>query len=102
MRTYPRHIAFVHDPNSKDPWNAYHAAGEYCRAQGWSVGSMQRGAPTAIFEDESEVSKWRNLSAAERKAALATLEPRGGPGSFRDCDVVLAIRSSPKRAEVAA
>lgn len=99
---YPRHITFVHQPAISDSWNAYHAAVVYCRAQGWGVGTMQRGAPTAVFEDGREVSKWRNLSSAERDMALATIVPVGERGSFRDCDVVLVIRRRPLRAEVAA
>ena len=66
-----------------DSFSAYYAAEKWCEKQGFSVGSMQRGAPTLIYYGDCDVAKYRNISPEERKAAslvsyalrLATARP---------------------------
>lgn len=93
----PIEVTFRHAPASGDPWDAYRAAEGYCLERGWSVGSMQRGSPTAVFEGYCYVSKWRNLSRKEQGEALAVITSKYG--TFRDCDVILRIL---RKEEVAA
>ena len=74
-----------------EPFAAYYAAERFCHMCGWCVGSMQAGAPTACFEGtDGIVSKWRNLSMAERREAVATIESAGN--WFRDIDVIVRER----------
>lgn len=48
--------------NFGEEWSGYDQARDWCDQQGFSYGQMQRQAPTAIFADNSYVSKWRNLT----------------------------------------
>jgi len=48
--------------NTGQEWSGYDKAIDFCDKNSLSYGSMQRGAPTAIFADGGYVSKWRNLS----------------------------------------
>lgn len=73
-----------------DSFSAYHAAEKWVREQGLSCGSMQRGAPTLIFYGDCDVAKYRNISAAERKAAIGKIE--GVAGRFRDGPVTVTLK----------
>lgn len=61
-----------------DDFSAYHAAEKWCAERGYSVGSMQRGAPTLVFYGDCDVAKFRNISPQERKAAIGKIEGVGG------------------------
>mgnify|MGYP001618217393 FL=1 len=73
-----------------DSFSAYHAAESWCREQGYSVGPMQRGAPTLVFYGDCDVAKFRNISAQERKAAIGKIE--GVSGRFRDGPVTVTFK----------
>lgn len=81
---------FTYDPSDSDPWNAYFAAESWVMSQGYSVGRMQAGAPTAIFKGDCDVSKWRNLSRAEQEACDGTIKSRGGR-RFREEDAIVSL-----------
>lgn len=90
---------FKHDPSSSDPWNAYNAASAWLKSEGYSIGSMERGAPTAFFHGDCDVSKWRNLSQQERREANGTIEPLSGSGTFRDSNIIVTIKRLPEITE---
>ena len=73
-----------------DSFSAYYAAEKWCEKQGFSVGSMQRGAPTLIYYGDCDVAKYRNISPEERKAAIGRINGIGG--SFRDGPVTVTIK----------
>lgn len=78
---------------SSDEWSAYHAAVEWLRKNGYEVGPMQRGAPTAAFIDprgDAEVSKWRNLDEADRDNVDAYIHDMG-QGRFRGRPVEVVV-----------
>ncbi|MBY0242461.1 MAG: hypothetical protein K2X55_24420 [Burkholderiaceae bacterium] len=55
------------------------AAEAWLDARGFSYGSCSVGGPQAIWYGDCRISKWRNLNAAEKQAAHATMDgPRGG------------------------
>lgn len=69
---------------SDEDFMASHAAEAWVRERGYSVGSRQRGAPTAIYKGDCDVAKWRNLSRQEQQQAdglMTTADPsyRKGP-----------------------
>lgn len=73
-----------------DDFSAYHAAEKWVREQGWSCGSMQRGAPTLIFYGDCDVAKYRNISPDERRSAIGKIE--GVDGRFRGGPVTVTVK----------
>lgn len=64
---------------------ALYDAQDFLRDAGFSVGSTQRGLPTAVMFGDWSVSKWGNLNRDERRETHATLsgDNRNGPLTFR-------------------
>lgn len=60
---------------------ALHACERFLTDRGFSFGSWQRGAPCAVMFGDYDISKWRNLSAAERAATHGQFsgDGRNGP-----------------------
>ena len=82
---------FKHNPQSDDPWNAYNAAAAWCRTNGYSVGTMERGSPTGVLKGDYDINKWRNMSTKDRAGLSGTIE--GVPNdSFRDRNVKLVLK----------
>ena len=52
--------------NNKGTFEAFYAAENYAREQGYSVGSMCRSMPIALKKGDYHIAKWRNLSKLER------------------------------------
>lgn len=42
-------------------FEAHSAACKFLAENGYSVGSMQRGAPIGVAKGDADISKWRNL-----------------------------------------
>jgi hypothetical protein len=85
---------FVHTFGSSGAdFSAYAAACRWLAAQGFSYGSMQAHAPTAIFKGAGAVSKWRNLSDQDR-AAIAGVITADANG-FRQGIVSVRFRREP-------
>lgn len=82
-------IKFEHDPE-RGSFSAYHDAEQWCKDRGYSVGSMQRGAPTLIYYGDCDVAKYRNISASERRSAIGKIV--GVAGRFRDGPVTIEIK----------
>lgn len=59
---------------SGDDFGAQHAAEAWLQARGFSFGSSQCDGPQAVFFGEFHVSKWRNLSPAEKCAAHGLMD----------------------------
>lgn len=65
---------------------AVSAAEAWCRENGISVGSMQRGSPRGLMRGDCAISKWRNLSKSDRKMLDGTMT-----GDMRNGPVVIEI-----------
>ena len=69
-------------PRSDTAFEAFHAAEEFCKEQGFSVGRMQREAPIGIKRGNYDIQKWRNLDRDDRKlmdGAIIGSDKRHGP-----------------------
>lgn len=77
--------------NTGEDFSGYNAACAWARANGYSVGSMQRGAPTAMFKGDCLVSKWRNLRKEDLKAMDGKIVALG---EFKTDDCVVELRGS--------
>jgi hypothetical protein len=80
----------VFNPEPGDDFAAYNAACKWLQDMGYSVGRMQRGAPTAAWIGDCDISKWRNLSEAERDTMDAMIHDMGR-GRFRGGAVEVAV-----------
>lgn len=85
---------FTHNPELGD-FSAYQACRDWLRACGCSIGSMQRGAPTAVmFADNYDISKRRNLRKHEISETHGWITGTGG--RFRGGDVSFKITPAGK------
>ena len=78
------------NPREGDVFSAYNDAEKWLSGFGYSVGSMQRGAPTAAFIGDCDVSKWRGLNKQERAAIDAKIHDMG-KCSFRGGSVEVLV-----------
>lgn len=62
---------------------ATHAAIDWLRERGFSVGSMQADEPRAIWHGDCYISKWRGLSAQDKREMHAVMEGDGRHGPIR-------------------
>jgi hypothetical protein len=66
-------------------FDALNSAQGWCRANGYSVGSLQAHAPIGIMRGTGlEIAKWRNLSSTDREQldgyiTATDVEYRSGP-----------------------
>ena len=60
---------------------AYYAATKWLHENGYSSGSMRRDDPIGIMKGNYIISKWRNLSSADKKVlhGVMTGDKRNGP-----------------------
>ena len=67
--------------DQKGTFAAFYAAQDWCRENGISYGSSQRGAPIGLMRGDFDISKWRNMTSAEQKEldGVMTGEMREGP-----------------------
>ena len=72
-------------------FQAAYAAEDWCRANGYSIGSAERGSPRGLLKGDYVIAKWRNLSKAERAALHGTME-----GDMRNGPVVIRLRGEVK------
>ena len=78
-----------HQAPAAPEWTAYHAAERKLEEAGFAVGSIQRGFPTVAMFGFEYVSKWKNMTRGEQKAAHVLIEGPGG--SFRSGPIKVAI-----------
>lgn len=69
--------------NNAGTFAASYAAEAWLRDRGFSVGPSQACGPQAIWFGDCAISKWRNLSAKERRECHAILEGDGREGPMR-------------------
>ena len=71
--------------NNAGTWEANRAAEAWLDALGFSVGPSSVDGPRAIWHGDCSISKWRNLSAQEKRAVHAVMEGdiREGPVRIR-------------------
>ena len=79
-----------------DDFGAQRAAEDWLRERGFSWGSSQVDGPQAIWHGCHSISKWRNLSASEKRDAHAIME------GARDGAVRITLRSHAPAEAVAA
>lgn len=62
-------------------FSACDAAEQWCKENGVSVGSMQRGDPRGLMRGDVRIAKWRNLGQADKDAldGQMTGDMRNGP-----------------------
>jgi len=69
--------------NNKGTFAAIHAAEEYCKSKGYSVGIMDGDSPIAlVHRPMNYIAKWHNLSHADRESVDGVIESedfRKGP-----------------------
>jgi hypothetical protein len=75
--------ATVAEFSQKGTFKALRAAEDWLRARGFSWGSSQVDGPQAIWHGDCAISKWRNLSAAEKRECHAVMEGDGREGPMR-------------------
>lgn len=64
------------------------AACKWLSENGYSYGSMQRGAPIGIMKGDYAISKWRNLSAADVADLDGYMQ-----GDFRNGPVIISFKN---------
>ena len=70
-------------------FEAYNEAEAFCMGRGFSVGSMQRGDPVGIVSGDCYISKWRNMTSADKKrldGAIIGDSKRDGPVTVFCCE----------------
>ena len=76
--------------NQQGTFEALHAAEEWCREHGISVGQSSADGPTGLlFGDYSWIAKWRNLTHKERDELHGTMS-----GDFREGPVTVTLKDS--------
>lgn len=70
-------------------FKAYYAAEQWCRDNGISFGSMERGNPIGLMRGDVWISKWSNMTKAEQAACHGTMTAKNG---FRDGPVVVEMK----------
>lgn len=66
------------------------AAEKWLKDRGFSLGTLQRGAPIGVMLGDCDISKWRNLDADERAEMHGVLTTASG--SFREGAITFYIR----------
>ncbi len=66
-------------PNTGDDFSGLHAAEEWCKARGISVGRLQGPSPIGLLKGDFDIQKWRNLNAKDRAALHGTITFLGPP-----------------------
>lgn len=69
-------------------FEAMRAAEAWLDARGFSIGPSQVDGPRAIWHGDCAISKWRNLSAKEKRDAHAIME-----GELREGPVRIVMRA---------
>jgi hypothetical protein len=60
--------------NEEGTFQSHHAAIRWCKENGYSYGSMDGHNPIALWNDDSVISKWHNLSNEEKRTCDGVLE----------------------------
>ena len=73
--------AFTKKFEGANTFEACRAAEDWCKKQGLSIGSMERGSPRGLMYGDYIIAKWRNLSWEERRALDGAMvgDMRNGP-----------------------
>lgn len=71
-------------------YEALQKAQDWCDENGYSYGNLQADAPIGLLFGEFEISKWRNMSSAERKALDGTMDAPGR--TYRKGPVIVTLK----------
>jgi hypothetical protein len=83
--------------SAEGDFDANTEAEDFLRTAGFSVGSMQRGAPRGIMFGECDISKWRNLRETEIQTLHGEMRAHR---SFREGPItVIIFESAPQEAK---
>ncbi|WP_426106330.1 hypothetical protein [Massilia sp. TSP1-1-2] len=74
-------------------FEAAHAAEQWLRDRGFSYGPSQADGPQAVWHGDCVISKWRNLSAKDKRKCHATLSGDGRDGPMR---ITLCAAATPE------
>lgn len=74
-----------------DDFAGMRAAEAWCHEHGFSYGSHQADAPTALFRGDCDVSKWRNLSTVDKGVLDGVMDAPGR--SYRSGPVYIHLRN---------
>ena len=76
--------------DQKGEFQAFYSAQAWCKSNGISQGSMQRGSPIGLMHGDVCISKWGNLTKAEQDECHGTMTSP----SFRDGPVTINMKDS--------
>ncbi|MFI8384857.1 hypothetical protein [Pseudomonas sp. NPDC079086] len=71
-------------------FQAFYAACDWLKENGYSYGSTCRGEPVGVLKGDYIIAKWRNLTKAERNELDGTLD-----GDFREGPLTLNLKVAP-------
>jgi hypothetical protein len=69
-------------------FEAFHAAEQWCRDNGISFGSMERGNPIGLMRGNWSISKWSNMTKKEQSECHGTMTAKAG---FRSGPVTITM-----------
>jgi len=59
--------------DKKGEFQAYYEAGKWCKDNGISQGSMERGNPIGLFRGDAYISKWSHMTKKEQSECHGTM-----------------------------
>ena len=74
--------------NQTGDFAACDAAEDWCRANGISYGSMERGRPIGLMRGDFHIGKWTSLTKAEQDECHGTMTS----ASFRNGPVTITMK----------
>jgi hypothetical protein len=72
-----------------EDWSGLKAAEAWLTANGYSYGRMQGPSPIGILKGDFDISKWRNMTPAEKRALHGFIRPESG--MFRDSSAIVTL-----------
>lgn len=83
---------FTKDFPAGETFEAIHAAEQWCREQGLSVGRMCGHSPIGLMRGDFDIQKWHNLSGEDIRGLDGQIEPIG---DFRNGGARVKLRFQP-------
>lgn len=75
--------------DQKGDFQAYYAAEKWCKENGISRGSMERGNPIGLLRGDWHISKWSNMTKEEQLQCDGFMKS----ASFRNGPVFIEMKS---------
>ena len=74
--------------NQTGTFEAHYAAEAWCKTNGISCGSMERGHPIGLIRGDALIAKWSNMTKAEQEQCDGTMTSQ----SFRNGPVTISMK----------